>query len=231
MTFVPGETALVQRLVVVEKRSEQVFFFRPNGTLVHSCTPQSVFFERLDFECGVSYEPTKETLLATIFDGADISIRETFTDGPPGQCPLASDLSISFESLGREHSVAGFVGGIQHSANSILVTVPGLGVITRLLTTVANRHNFVRGDSNRDNIVNLSDPIFTLGYLFQDGEDVRCRDAADANDDGAVTISDPVFSLYALLVPGSDPFTAPFPEEGQDPSSDTIGCELPVEAP
>jgi hypothetical protein len=231
MTFIPGATSLVQRLVVVEKNSEQVFFFRPNGTLVHTCSPSSVFFERLDFECGISYEPTKETLLATMFDGGDTSIRETFTDGPPGQCPLASDFSISLESLGPEHGVVGFVGGIQHSANSILVTVPGLGVITRLLTTVANRHNFIRGDSTRDNAVNLSDPIFTLAYLFQNGEDLSCRDAADANDDGAVTISDAVYSLYALFVPGSDPFPAPFPEEGQDPSSDTIGCATPVETP
>jgi len=231
MTFVPGDTSLEQRLVVVEKNSGQIFLFRPNGTLIHSCSPQSVFFERLDIQCGVSYEPTKETLLATIFDGGNTLIREVFPEGPAGQCSLASDLAVSLESLGPDHSDDDFLGGIQHSANTILVTVPRLGVIVRLLTTVADRHRFVRGDSNRDGTVNLSDPIHTLEYLFRNGEEMTCQDAADANDDGGVTISDPVYSLYALLVPGSDPLPAPFPEEGQDPSTDLIGCAAPVDAP
>src|SRR5262249_15325626 len=45
---------------------------------------------------------------------------------------------------------------------------------------------FIRGDSNGDDIVNISDAQATLGYLFLGSGPVSCLDAADANDDGKV---------------------------------------------
>jgi hypothetical protein len=82
---------------------------------------------------------------------------------------------------------------------------------------------FVRADANGDETIDLSDPLATLGDLFLGGDPVACLDAADANDDGGVNISDAVFTLSYLYLGGLRP-PAPFPEEGEDPTLDGIGC-------
>jgi len=58
---------------------------------------------------------------------------------------------------------------------------------------------FLRGDSNMDGIVNIADPIHTLNYLFLNGVDPRCLDAADTNDDEAVDMSDSIYTLFHLF--------------------------------
>jgi hypothetical protein len=65
------------------------------------------------------------------------------------------------------------------------------------------------GDVNRDDTVNISDPICLLIYLFGDPDHVCkrlagvCPDSADSNGDGAVDIADPIFLLRTLF-PVSD---------------------------
>ncbi len=54
---------------------------------------------------------------------------------------------------------------------------------------------FMRGDSNNDSQVNISDPIYTLNYLFLNGKKPDCLDAADSNDDGQIDVSDPIANL------------------------------------
>ena len=54
---------------------------------------------------------------------------------------------------------------------------------------------FVRGDTNDDNTVDISDPIATLGFLFGDMAVLDCLDAADSNDDGQIDIFDPIDTL------------------------------------
>ncbi len=86
---------------------------------------------------------------------------------------------------------------------------------------------FLRGDSNSDLAVDISDPIFTLIYLFAGGT-VRplCLDAADSNDDGGLDIADPVASLNLLFSEGA----SAVPEPGMfipgfDPTPDLLHCE------
>ena len=62
----------------------------------------------------------------------------------------------------------------------------------------------VRGDSNRDLEVNISDPTFTLQWLFLGGADPSCLATADANGDGEVNISDPTYTLRYLFLGGAD---------------------------
>jgi len=84
---------------------------------------------------------------------------------------------------------------------------------------------FRRGDANRDNTVDLSDGIFILNFLFSDGNDPQCLDAADVNDTGDVDISDPIAAFNFLFLGGDSP---PLPgafECGADPTPD-IGPEL-----
>ncbi len=85
--------------------------------------------------------------------------------------------------------------------------------------------SFRRGDANTDGEINVSDPIGTLGYLFQGGAAPDCEDAADANDDGRVDLTDPIAVLMSLF--GGD---GPLPEPGTngalgfDPTPDELFC-------
>jgi hypothetical protein len=69
----------------------------------------------------------------------------------------------------------------------------------------AQSASFVRGDSNADARLDLSDAIFTLSSLFLGGEQASCSDAADSNDDGDLDISDPLYTLGRLFQGGSEP--------------------------
>lgn len=82
---------------------------------------------------------------------------------------------------------------------------------------------FLRGDSNVDSRLDLSDAVFTLRYLFQGGEAPLCLDALDSNDSGMVDISDPAHTLRHLFLGGDAP-PAPGMECGTDPSDDDLGC-------
>jgi hypothetical protein len=83
---------------------------------------------------------------------------------------------------------------------------------------------FRRGDSNRDEKIDISDAVDVLGHLFLGTTTLPCEDAADANDDGEVNISDPVLILNALFL-GSGSLPEPAGEKGQDPTSDRLLCE------
>ena len=83
---------------------------------------------------------------------------------------------------------------------------------------------FVRGDSNGDSAVDISDAVATLNYLFVGGGQVlACEDAGDANDDGSLNITDPVYVLSYLFQGGSPP-REPFPQEGVDETEDQLSC-------
>ena len=85
---------------------------------------------------------------------------------------------------------------------------------------------FIRGDFNRDGVVDISDPLMVIRVLFAREENLDrplCHDAADANDDGQVNIADPIYLLNFLFLGEKEPH-APFPEKGWDPTFDQLGC-------
>lgn len=87
---------------------------------------------------------------------------------------------------------------------------------------------FRRGDSNSDILVDISDAVYSLEYLFSGGLQPGCARAADANDDGAVDISDPAFTLNWLFSGGPPP-PAPGPGAcGPDPTPDLLTCDSPT---
>ncbi len=87
---------------------------------------------------------------------------------------------------------------------------------------------FLRGDSNHDGVLDISDPVTTLRAQFGGDTRIRCADAADTNDDGAVDISDAIYSFSYLFQGGPEP-PAPFPEPGFDPTPDDLLCVSPPE--
>ncbi len=91
--------------------------------------------------------------------------------------------------------------------------IEGLSVVT-----------FLRGDTNADGRVNISDPVATLDFLFTGGQAPRCLDAADVDDNGSVMLSDAVIVLDFLFRSGLRP-QEPFPEPGVDPTPDELFCK------
>jgi hypothetical protein len=59
---------------------------------------------------------------------------------------------------------------------------------------------YVRGDSNADGRLDISDALTTLGYLFLGEDAPPCARAMDSNADGRVDLSDPVLVLGVLFL-------------------------------
>jgi hypothetical protein len=84
--------------------------------------------------------------------------------------------------------------------------------------------NFRRGDANGDCSFNITDPTYTLNFLFLSGPPPPCPDAADADDTGSILLTDAVFALNYLFLSGPAP-PAPGPSTaGPDPSDDKLAA-------
>jgi len=82
---------------------------------------------------------------------------------------------------------------------------------------------FFRGDCDQSQSLDLTDPIFLLGFLFLGDEETICRDACDVNDDEQLNLTDAIFALDFLFRGGRRP-PQPFPLEGVDPSGTALRC-------
>lgn len=73
--------------------------------------------------------------------------------------------------------------------------------------TTGPEERFVRGDANADGVINLTDAVTVLGYLFLGSAAPPCLDAADADDSGTnqPTLTDAVRILGWLFLGGLEP--------------------------
>ena len=168
----------------------------------------------------------------------------TFTPGPT--LPPVSDLSLVHVEYGARPGLVALGPGTeslevttrvafhdnlrgegQPVSNVLQARGTIVGFCTRDLNldlTVLATRPFIRGDANIDSLVDVSDAVTILRSLFFDDTAMACADAADANDDGRVDVSDAVRTFDWLFLGGSAPLP-PFPLRGQDPTSDSLGCE------
>ncbi|MEM7260741.1 MAG: dockerin type I repeat-containing protein [Planctomycetota bacterium] len=97
-----------------------------------------------------------------------------------------------------------------------------LTAILVLVPTTAS-FGFVRGDANDDGSIDIGDAVSILAVLFNPGTDpLECPDVGDVNDDGAFDISDAIYLLSTLFLPGSPAPLPPFPDDGNDPTPDSL---------
>ena len=115
---------------------------------------------------------------------------------------------------------------IMYNGRVVKVTDTCIAGIDPRLILESDQVRFLRGDSNRDSKVDISDATYTLTFLFTDPNKVpACMDAADANDDGKVDISDAIASLSYLFLGNPKQLSPPFPYLGIDPTTDSLDCK------
>ena len=85
---------------------------------------------------------------------------------------------------------------------------------------------FIRGDPDHSGIVNMTDAVFILSFLFLGGESPTCFDASDTDNNGIVQLTDGIFLLNYLFSGGRPP-PAPYPRCGPDRGDfvDQLSCE------
>ena len=88
---------------------------------------------------------------------------------------------------------------------------------------------FVRGDADQNEELDISDPVFMLRYEFDGGIEPKCLDAMDADGDNTISITDPIYVLSFLFMGGEAP-PAPFPKCSIDPNirDDDFNCYDPT---
>lgn len=101
--------------------------------------------------------------------------------------------------------------------------VTPITILDGLLAIRPEITTFIRGDTNGDSVVDLSDAQATLSYLYLGGVPPNCLDATDSNDDGKLNISDPIHTLQFLFL-GGPPLAPPNGVPGEDPTPDPMGC-------
>ena len=111
---------------------------------------------------------------------------------------------------------------------TLRLAVAALFLATFSTQLCAQASTFIRGDSNQDAVLDISDAVLTLGILFLGEENPDCDDALDANDSGGIDLSDAVYAL-AFLFSGGPALPAPFPDCGEDPTADELLCNNPPE--
>jgi hypothetical protein len=64
---------------------------------------------------------------------------------------------------------------------------------------------FIRGDANRDSLIDIADAVFLIDYLFLNGPPPYPYDAGDADCSGVIDIADVVYLMNYLFVGGPVP--------------------------
>jgi hypothetical protein len=84
---------------------------------------------------------------------------------------------------------------------------------------------FLRADANADGRTDMSDPLLSLRFLFEEGvPEPVCMDSLDSNDDGRVDISDALNTLGFLFLSLPLALAEPSGACGPDASEDSLGC-------
>jgi hypothetical protein len=92
---------------------------------------------------------------------------------------------------------------------------------------------FNRGDTNDDGLINLTDGVRLLNFLFLGGPDTTCKETQDVNNDKTINITDGVAVFNFLFLGGNapaDPGPVTQPRScGLDPdppgSDGDLGCQ------
>ncbi len=134
-------------------------------------------------------------------------------------------LSVPITATAPQTTQLAFTDGVDTPPKHNLVVVNG-GETRRPTTSGGSidiEVTFVRGDSNHDCMLDVSDPVYSVTWLFSGGPGHPCEDSADTNNDGVLNLADPIYLLNYLFQQGPSP-SEPFPLAGLDPDQDSLDC-------
>jgi hypothetical protein len=109
-----------------------------------------------------------------------------------------------------------FLPGAGPEGGSLYLSVSDFTNFNDLVEVTPELH-FRRGYINADPLLDLTDAVDLLGYLYLQGVEPDPPIAGDLNDDGKLDVSDPIYLLAYLFTGGDEP-PAPFHELGPDPT-------------
>jgi hypothetical protein len=141
--------------------------------------------------------------------------------GEPGLAVEVCAAAASFvlEADGRTIRVTAPDCEVEGPAEVKVCTVRGCDSDPQGFTYSPKEIDFVRGDSNDDSNVDISDGVTILIYLFLGGVTTECLDAFDSNDKAGVDLTDAIY-IFNFLFTGGDEIPPPYPLPGKDPTSD-----------
>ena len=199
--------------------------YEANELSVNEITTAGLLTEEASF-AGANID--NEAGVATF--GLVMSLTDTTPRIPAGEELVIARLLVSLSgelAVGQRTLLEPASGLGSPPVNLEYTTVANGDVITPLAmpgeVTARPGVTFLRGDSDQNGSIQLTDAVFLLDYLFRGGRVLDCEDAADSNDDGRIDISDGILILRFLFSGGNRP-AAPFPAPGLDPTDDDLGC-------
>jgi hypothetical protein len=167
---------------------------------------------------------------AVVYLNGEEVFRSNLPEGTVVATTLATTSSTSETAFfTKEVDTAALVAGTNVIAVEVHQAAPdssdlgfNLELIGQMVPQIGGTR-FIRGDSNGDLRVDISDPIKVLLVLFA-GDSADCDDALDGDDDGQLVITDAVYVLNHLFR-GGPAMPAPYPEAGDDTTADQLGCD------
>jgi hypothetical protein len=116
-------------------------------------------------------------------------------DIPPGE---STDLNITVEFTGADplniHSL--FLQCYDNLELQALTSVRLMGL---------DEQYYICGDANSDDVVNVSDAVYIINYVFVGGDPPDPMESGDANCDDVCNVSDAVWIINYVFVGGNDP--------------------------
>ncbi|MBI4606485.1 MAG: hypothetical protein HY721_31355 [Planctomycetes bacterium] len=199
----------------LERNSKTFVQMDPEGNLLRTFPHPAPPFQNFVFNLGLDVVPERGTIFITGSDRYDHKVTKVLEMTPVG---VLTGLEIP---IGR---LPATVTGITLRGDDLVAVATGsFSEIFRLKAFREQTVRFVRGDSDGNGSVNLSDVVVTLRRLFQGGAAPSCPDAADADDSGSLNLTDAVVTLGTLFL-GRGPLPEPYPDLGGDPTPDGLPC-------
>jgi hypothetical protein len=210
------------------------------GNLVHDCGTG------IAFKNGITVTEGHHNTVVGNQEGVNLFAKAGASDG--GHCVLdsmiiwdniadvkldqKSTVSFSYSDIGEPWVGTGNITAEPRFANeiekdfSLTAGSPAIGTGkagTDMGALPFNQPLFLRGDADASGLVDLTDVIATLDYLFRAQPGPDCLDRMDSNDDGGVDVSDAIYTLFYKFAGGPAP-KPPFPDPGPDPTDDALQC-------
>jgi len=151
--------------------------------------------------------------------GADHRLLYLVFDVLPNALPGLARVELS-EGIGE--SMLGCMFAVDGTSRIPVLRAGGLEVLDG---SASHPPPFLRGDTDRNLVVNLTDVVQLVAQFFRGAGDSFCPDAADVDDSGVLDVSDLIYLLDFLFLSGSPP-PLPYPGPGLDPTGDGLpSCE------